>query len=286
MSGKPTAAGVLADPLKETWDHYLLLRRKLDQHKRDEPQQAALSGELTEVRNRLIDAYLPLLKSCAIRLKGRLPNSVELEDLCSAGVFGLMDAIERYDPARGVLFTTFAPLRISGAMLDDLRSTDLVPRLVRDRARKLERAVSKHKKEHGRPPTQDELAGLLNVPLKEVRRILEDGEVASHVSLDQPLNCRSQDRASGIADVLGDTTAVSPIDAAHKQSLKALFCKMLDRHERLIVVLYYYEGMTMKEIGQTLGISESRVSQRHAQIKERLRAQLSGCDTDLLVVKI
>jgi len=284
MPGKDNSAATPSDPHKEMWDRYLLLRReleKLDHLDKDKPKKAVAIQQLSEARNQLMDAYLPLLKSCAIRLKGGLPNFVELDDLYNSGVFGLADAIERYDPARGIKFTTFAPLRITGAMLDHLRSIDRVPRLVRDRAKKLERAISKYTKQHGRPPTQDELAKLLGINLKELQRILDDGQVVGEVSLDQPINSKSQTKDMGMAEILGDPAAVSPIDAAHKRSLKELFCKMLSRHERLIVMLYYYEGMTMKEIGQTLDLSESRVSQMHTLVKERLRVHLNGRD-DLL----
>jgi RNA polymerase sigma factor FliA len=273
------------DTLDSLWRAYHQLRDRLETAPSAAGEKTKTAGparQLVQARNRLAEAYLPLVKACAIRLKGHLPRTVELDDLYHAGVFGLMEAIRKYDPAQEVLFTTYAPLRIRGAMFDQLRLTDRAPRLVRDRARKLNHAVTGFRQEHGRPPTRDELAEVLKVSPAELDRILSDGQVVGQVSLDRLLDGDTQDNSAGRSHQIQDPRADNPADTAQRRSLKELLCRMLSRPEQLIVVLYYYEGMTMKEIGQTLDLSESRVSQMHTSIKERLRAHLNGRAGELM----
>lgn len=273
------------DTLDHLWRDYHQQRDQLEKARSasgDQRKTLDLTRQFEQARNRLAVAYLPLVKACAIRLKGRLPRTVELDDLQSAGVIGLMDAIQKFDPGQDVLFTTFAPLRVRGEMLDHLRQNDRAPRLVRDRARKLERAVSRFRQEHGRPPTCDELAEVLKVSPAELERILCDGQVVGLVSLDQAIDGNARDADGGLLPQISDPRADNPVESAQRRSLKELLCRMLSRHEQLIVVLYYYEGMTMKEIGRTLDLSESRVSQMHTQIKERLRAHLNGRAGELM----
>ncbi len=273
-----------ADTLDHRWREYHRLRGLVKESRAagDGADTTKLCQQLDGVRNQLVEAYLPLVKASAIRLKERLPRRVELDDLHSAGVLGLMDAIRKFDPGQKVLFTTFAPRRISGAMIDHLRQIDRAPRLVRERARKLERAVTRFRNKHGRPPMRDELATVLNVAPVELERILADGQVTSMVSLDQPTGPGACDGDAGLTYQFPDPRAASPLDAAHRRSVKELLCKQLSRHEQLIVVLYYFEGMTMKEIGQTLDLSESRVSQMHTSVKERLKAHLRGRAGELI----
>src|SRR6266487_3293189 len=179
-----------------------------------------------ELRNQLVENFLPLVKYNAERIWSRLPDGVELDDLISAGVFGLMDAIDAFDVNRGVKFETYCVPRIRGAMLDELRTMDWVPRLVRSKASKLEETRKALEAEPGRPPRPDKKA--------------ED-----------------------------------PTHRLQNRDLMRLVTRGLNRNERLIIILYYYEDMTMKEIGATLDLSESRVSQMHSSIVARLQAQLA-----------
>lgn len=226
-------------------------------------------------RNQLIEHYLPLVKYNAERIHAKLPEEVELDDLISAGIFGLIDAIEAYDPARGVKFETYCAPRIRGQILDELRTMDWVPRLVRSRAHKLEQATHELEVELGRVPTEDELARHLKLPQREFDKLLRDATAVGLISLSRKYYQDDSNRDVREVDVLEDRRVCDPVAEVHKRDIKELVTRGLTRAERLILILYYYEEMTMKEIGLTLGLSESRVSQMHSSILARLRAHLS-----------
>jgi len=228
-----------------------------------------------EVRNRLVERYLPLVKYNAERIWSRLPDGVELDDLISAGVFGLMDAIDNYDVTRGVKFETYCVPRIRGAMLDELRTMDWVPRLVRSKASKLEEARKRLEAELGRPPRPDELAIRLDVPLEQLQEQLTEATAVGLVSLNKKWYETDSYKDVREIDVLEDKKAEDPTHRIQNGDLMRLVTRGLNRNERLIIILYYYEDMTMKEIGATLDLSESRVSQMHSSIVARLQAQLS-----------
>lgn len=228
-----------------------------------------------ELRNRLVENYLPLVKYNAERIWSRLPEGVDLDDLISAGVFGLMDAIEAFDLNRGVKFETYCVPRIRGAMLDELRTMDWVPRLVRSKATKLEEARKALEAELGRPPRTDEMAARLGVSLEEMDKMLGDATAVSLVSLNKKWYETDSYKDVREIDILEDKKAEDPTHRLQNRDLMRLVTRGLNRNERLIIILYYYEDMTMKEIGATLDLSESRVSQMHSSIVSRLQAQLA-----------
>src|SRR5215218_8995516 len=228
-----------------------------------------------ELRNRLVEHYLPLVKYNGERIWARLPEGVELDDLISAGIFGLMDAIDAFDMNRGVKFETYCVPRIRGAMLDELRTMDWVPRLVRSKASKMEAARKGLEAALGRPPRPDELAAKLNITLDQLQEYVGEATAVSLVSLNKKWYETDSYKDVREIDILEDKKAVDPTGRLQNRDLMKLVTKGLNRNERLIIILYYYEDMTMKEIGATLDLSESRVSQMHSSIVARLQAQLS-----------
>jgi RNA polymerase sigma factor for flagellar operon FliA len=227
-----------------------------------------------ELRNRLIEHYFPLVRYNAERVWAKLPDGVDLNDMISAGVFGLMDAIESFDMERGVKFETYCVPRIRGAMLDELRTMDWVPRLVRSKASKLEAARKQLEAETGRPPSDNELAQRLNLPMDEYEKMRAEASAVNLVSLNKKWYETDSYKDVREIDIIEDTKGEDPTRGIQKRDLMRLVTKGLNRNERLIIILYYYEELTMKEIGQTLGLSESRVSQMHSSIVARLKDQL------------
>ena len=226
-------------------------------------------------RNLLMEHYRDIVKYCAERLHSKLPDKVELDDLISAGIFGLMDAIDAFDPTRGVKFETYCAPRIRGSILDELRSMDWVPRLVRARAHQLARATHSLEMHLGRKPDEQEIAEELEMDMEDFSRLLRDANAASLVSLNTKCGDEESEKDVCEIDVIKDQKSQDPVLEAQKRDLKNLLTKGLTRAERLIIVLYYYEEMTMKEIGATLDLSESRVSQMHSSIVARLKAQMN-----------
>ncbi len=227
-----------------------------------------------ELRNLLIERYMPLVKYHGERTWAKLPDEVELDDLISAGVFGLMDAIDAFDLSRGVKFETYCVPRIRGAMLDELRNMDWVPRLVRSRARKLMEASKDLSDRLGRQPTHDELAEHLSLSAGELERMMFDANAVNLVSLNKKWFETDGSKDISEIDLVEDQKGEDPTNRIQKADLMRLVTKGLNRNERLIIILYYYEEMTMKEVGMTLDLSESRVSQMHSSIVERLQMQL------------
>ncbi|MCG8584554.1 MAG: FliA/WhiG family RNA polymerase sigma factor [Pirellulales bacterium] len=227
-----------------------------------------------ELRNRLVEMYLPLVKYNAERVWARLPDGVELDDLISVGVFGLMDAIDAFDLDRGVKFETYCVPRIRGAILDELRSMDWVPRLVRSKASKLNEAIKQLEAKHGRHPTDEELAEHMSLTLPELEKMVRDASAVGLISLNKKWYETDSYKDVSEIDVLADKKGEDPTRRIQKNDLMRLVTKGLNRNERLIILLYYYEELTMKEIGATLDLSESRVSQMHSSIVQRLQSQL------------
>ncbi len=226
-------------------------------------------------RNTLMEHYRYLVRYTAERLHTKLPGKVELDDLISAGTFGLMDAIDAFDPGRCVKFETYCSPRIRGSILDELRSMDWVPRLVRARAHQLSRAKQSLEAHLGRKPRKEELAEEMNMNMDDFERLQQDADAIGIVSLDSQYGDDEGEKDIREIDIIKDRKSEDPPIEAQKRDLKDLLTKGLTRAERLIVVLYYYEEMTMKEIGATLDLSESRVSQMHSSILARLKAQLN-----------
>ncbi|HUU83367.1 MAG TPA: FliA/WhiG family RNA polymerase sigma factor [Phycisphaerae bacterium] len=233
------------------------------------------------LRNRLMERYLHIVRYNAERIAAKLPDEVENDDLMSAGIFGLMDAIEAYDLARGVKFETYCAPRIRGAILDELRAMDWVPRLVRNRAHKLQEATRALEAELGRSPSEEELAGRMKLPRPQFDKLLRDATAVALVSLSRKYYESDSSRDVREIDILEDKRGRDPVREIQKRDLRALITRGLNRAERLILILYYYEEMTMKEIGATLDLSESRVSQMHSSILNRLKTQLARRQKEL-----
>ena len=227
-----------------------------------------------ELRNTLMERYFPLVKYNGERIWQRLPDGVELDDLISAGVFGLMDAIDAFDMTRGVKFETYCVPRIRGAMLDELRSMDWVPRLVRSKASKLAVATKTLEAKLGRVPTHSELAERLEITIPELEKMISDANAVNLISLNKKWYETDSYKDVREIDILEDKKGEDPTRRIQKNDLMRLVTKGLNRNERLIIILYYYEELTMKEIGATLDLSESRVSQMHSSIVQRLQHQL------------
>ncbi len=236
-----------------------------------------------QCRNILMEKYLYLVKYAADRIWAKLPDKIELDDLVQAGIFGLMDAIDAYDPSRGVKFETYCSPRVRGSILDELRSMDWVPRLVRTRAHQLEFATQTLRAELGRMPSEDELADELKMDETEFARLRRDANATGLISLNNKFSDADEEGSGHEVDVVEDRKSKDPIRKAQRDDLKELFSKGLSRSEKLIVLLYYYEEMTMKEIGATLDLSESRVSQMHSAILERLKVQMEMRTEEFLV---
>lgn len=229
-----------------------------------------------QLRNTLLEYYLPIVKSTASRVHSRLPEKIQIEDVISWGIIGLIDAVDSYDPSMGVRFETYSSQRIRGAILDELRKTDWIPRLVRRRARLLTAATSVLTSKLGRAPADDELAEELRVDLPELVRLRRDAAAIWLLSLNKSVSVDGDREDTPEPQLASASSDADPVHQAQKRDLKTLLTKGLSKIEKLVVVLYYYEEMTMKEIGQTIGISESRVSQIHTNLLRRMRAQIGG----------
>ncbi len=247
------------------------------------PAQAALNKEADQLwglykanptdqlRNRLIERYMFLVRSRAERVWARLPDGIELDDLISSGTVGLIDAITSYDPERGVRFEYFCLTRIEGAMLDELRSMDWVPRMVRSKASKLNETYKTLELQLGHKPTDQEVADHLGIPAEELRQLFAETHSVNITSLDKSWSENDGSKEVREIDILADRKSEDPTERLAKVDLIRSFTKGLTKTERLIVILYYYENMTMREIGATLELSESRVSQMHSAIVERIK---------------
>jgi RNA polymerase sigma factor FliA len=232
------------------------------------------------LRDRLILTYAPLVKYVAGRLGSGLPAHVEEEDLVSYGLLGLIGAIERYDPDRDVKFETYALTRIKGAIIDELRSLDWVPRSVRARAREIERAIGHLEARLHRLPTDEEIAKEAGIGVDELEDSLTDISRSSIAALDElwTIGGSGGDQFA-LIDTIEDTGAPAPESSLAKTELREALGEAiahLPEREKLVVTLYYYEELTLREIGEVLGVTESRVSQLHTKAILRMKARLSG----------
>jgi RNA polymerase sigma factor FliA len=229
-------------------------------------------------RERLVVAYSPMVKFVAGRLGAGLPSHVEDADLISYGLVGLIGAIERFEPERGIKFETFAMTRIRGAIIDELRSLDWVPRSVRSRAREIEQVQAKLEHELQRAPTEAELAAKLNMTEEELQSALLEIANSSVYALDElwTVSDSSGDQVS-LLDTIADEGAADPQEALATTEVKDRLTEAiggLPEREQLVVALYYYENLTLREIGEVLGVTESRVSQLHTKAVMRLKSHL------------
>ena len=234
-----------------------------------------------KLRNVLIQTYLPLVKYIAERLLAKLPQNIELDDLTSAGIFGLMDAVKGYDLERGVKFETYCTTRIRGAILDELRSLDWVPRIVRNKANRIETAWRQLEAELGRAPTDPEMAERLSISMKEYEELLCEASAITIMSLNEKTKEEQGSKTLRKIDILEDKKGIDPESELKRKEITEVITKGLTRKERLILLLYYYEDLTMREIGATLNLSESRVCQLHSRILFRLKNQLKKFQVEL-----
>jgi len=231
-------------------------------------------------RERLVVAYSPMVKFVAGRLGAGLPSHVDDADLISYGLMGLIGSIERFEPERGIKFETFAMTRIRGAIIDELRSLDWVPRSVRSRAREIEAAQAKLEHELQRAPTEAELAARLKISEEELQTSLLEIANSSVYALDElwTVSDSSGDRVS-LLDTISDPRAEDPQESLASSEVKDRLTEAistLPEREQLVVALYYYENLTLREIGEVLGVTESRVSQLHTKAVMRLKAGMQA----------
>lgn len=232
-------------------------------------------------RTTLITEYAPLIKFIAQKIASRLPASIEVDDLVSSGVIGLMDAIDKYDTSRDNKFKTYAEFRIRGAILDELRSQDWVPRSVREKSKTLERAYTKLEQLHGRHASEDEVCAELSISKEDFHSLLAEVKGVSLLSFDDISNLSKQDKRSihGYGDqslqgALRGSNPFQEVNQAHMKQVLAQAITELPEKQRLVLSLYYYEDLNLKEIGRVLDVTESRVSQLHTQAVLKLKARL------------
>jgi len=231
------------------------------------------------LRDRLILTYAPLVKYVAGRLGSGLPAHVDDGDLVSYGLLGLISAIDRYDPDRDIKFETFAISRIRGAIIDELRSLDWVPRSVRARARQIERAITELEAKLGRAPTDEEIAVKVGISVEELEESFTDISRSSIAALDELWSVSSEGDEVSLLDTLEDPHSVRPAEALDETEVREAIAEAIARlpeREKLVITLYYYEELTLREIGEVLGVTESRVSQLHTKAVLRLKARVAG----------
>jgi len=231
-----------------------------------------------EARDRLILAYAPLVKYVAGRMGSGLPSHIDEADLISYGLLGLISAVERFDPSRDIKFETYAVSRIKGAIIDELRSLDWVPRSVRAKARDIEKAVAVLEHRLQRAPTDQEIADELGMTVEEFQDALTQISNTSIVALDELWQISGSDGdQTALIDTIEDPKAKDPSRMLDLSELKARLAAAIDalpKREKLVIALYYYENLTLREIGEVLGVTESRVSQLHTKAILRLKARL------------
>ncbi len=231
------------------------------------------------LRERLILTYAPLVKYVAGRIGSGLPAHVDEGDLVSYGLLGLIGAIERYDPDRDIKFETYAIARIKGAIIDELRALDWVPRSVRSRAREIERAITELEAKLGTAPDDEQIAAKIGISVSELEESLSDISRSSIAALDELWSVSGEGDQISLLDTIEDTTGPRPADALDETELRETLADAIARlpeREKLVVTLYYYEELPLREIGEVLGVTESRVSQLHTKAILRLKARLAG----------
>jgi len=239
---------------------------------KDEPKKLA-----QEEKDRLISEYAPLIKFIAQKIAVRLPSNIELDDLISAGVIGLMDAIDKWDPTRDNKFKTYAEFRVRGAILDELRAQDWVPRSIRDKAKVLDKTVQALESDLGRTATEEEVAKAMNISIDEFHDLLNQVRPVSLLSIDEAQTFSNVDKKS-ILNILEGTKLNNPFVQLNIKVVKDVVTQAIEElpeRQRLVLSLYYYEDLNLKEIGKVLRVTESRVSQLHAQAVSRLRNKLT-----------
>ncbi|MGH2774724.1 MAG: RNA polymerase sigma factor WhiG [Actinomycetota bacterium] len=249
-----------ADPVLQAWNEYK-------------------DSGATSARDALILHYSPLVKYVAGRVAVGLPANVEQADLISYGIFGLIDAIEKYEPARGIKFETYAISRIRGAIIDELRAIDWVPRSVRFKAREVEKAYVALENTLKRPPSDAEIAAEMGITMDDLTNIYTQLSTVSLVALDEMMSVDSErgDKLS-LVETLEDTRATSPLESVESEEMKKILAESINKlpeREKIVITLYYYEGLTLAQIGQVLGVTESRICQMHTKAVLAMRGKIN-----------
>ena len=226
------------------------------------------------LRNELIEAYLYIVKMIGNRIASRLPRSIDVQDLRSAGTFGLMRAVENYDIELGTPFESYCAMRVRGAILDELRAQDWVPRLVRNRATTYGKALAELRKQLDRDPSDHETAAYMGVTVAEAEKYRRESNLTSVFTLCQQEDREDDPRVLRKLDALMDRDSDLPFERMVAQDLARRMVRVLQKPERTVIALYYDEGLTMKEIGRVMGISESRVCQIHTKTLRKLKKHL------------
>ncbi len=228
-------------------------------------------------RDEVILKFSPMVKYVAGRISMKLPESVELDDLIQVGILGLIDAVSKYDPKRGIKFQTYAEFRIRGAILDELRATDWVPRAVRQVAAQIQGIYQEIEGKKGAPAEDEDVAEEMGISLQEFYQQLDAVRGISIISFDDLRPTMDEGEEWDVLDVMADPNVEDPIETLGLQEMRLALSEAiggLPEKERLVVTLYYFEGLTMSEIGEVLGLTESRISQLHSKAALRMRARI------------
>ena len=247
---------------------------KIKQKEAQQEKMLLKKNLTTEERNEIVENYLPMIQCIARRISSRLPSHIQYSDLISNAVIGLMDAIQKYDPSRNNKFKTYAEFRVRGAILDALRAQDWAPRSIRDKVKRIDRVTKFLEQKLSRPPNENEMAEALEISLEEYHAMLNQTKEVSLVSIDES-SLFNHTEKNFVLKMLEDTD--SSVHQINKKSLHKIIVeaiKELPERQRIVLSLYYYEEFNLRKIGQILQVTESRVSQLHAQAIERLRYKL------------
>jgi len=248
-----------------------------DQARQQKPDTLDSSIPTESEREALILEHMPQIKYIAQRISTKLPAHVELNDLISTGVLGLLDAIEKFDPNRGVKFKTYAELRIKGAILDSLRNLDWAPRSLRKKSKELEKVLHDLEQRLGRPATDKDICDEMNISLEEFYELVDQIKGLNLGSFQELVGHDDDKSGDPLVSYVPDAPQMDPFFMFHKSEIKGILAEAIDllpKKERLVISLYYFDELTMKEIGKVLGVNESRVSQLHTKAMLRLRSKL------------
>ena len=225
-------------------------------------------------RNKIIVEYIPMIRCVARKIASRLPAHIDHEDLISNGVIGLMDAIKKYDSARNNKFKTYAEFRVRGAILDALRSQDWIPRSIRDKTKKINKVTKELEQKYSRSPKSTEIAKALNITIEKYHEILKETNKVNMVSIDESLFFSKTDKTSVLTILENKNSSFNIVNKKSVQKIITNAIEELPERQRMVLSLYYYEEFNLRKIGQILKVTESRVSQLHAQAIERLKIKL------------